>query len=696
MARPSPAPSATRDATRTRTLTPPGPGPAAPGGGLGVASLAVVALATLALAWIAFARHPVGDYFTESDFYGYAEGARAFRHGALDFARYSVVGPVYELLLAALTTIVPDAFRAGELISLAAAAAVMLLWLAIVRRRAGEAAALWTVMFIAANPGFARYGYSTTTDMLALGTQSAAAWALLAARGRRAPLAAGALVALAALTRYSALALLPAGAVILAVWPPRDDHGRPARRRALLLFAAGFAALALPWLALSLRAGHWPGSNLVESFSFYTDPSAQRNVQDVAGGGGYRSLAALLREQPGALAGRLLGNVPDHLMRNLRSLIGEPVAWACGAGLVVTILDGGWRAMAPVGVAGAFVFAALVPVFYSDRYALPLVPYDLALAGLAAGSRRLRALPLRAIVWAALMVPLALSLHSSVTLQRWVESQLPVETLAAGRALRAVAPPGARVLSRKMHVAYYSGTGAVAFPRVKRLAELADAARVNGAGFLYFSWYEAELRPEFWYLLDSTATVPGLERIPFPARNPALLFRIGPEFGRDPAWLSNDSLRSLHIARAQVQALEDREAWSAHFVLGEEARGRGDLSGALDHYLAATRGNPGLALAWQRAGGALLELGRIEEARGAYERARALVPDDAVTLIGIGWTQMRSGRADLATQTWRPLVSSTRDPATLRAMAEAFDRAGDAAARDQARRALAALPGGGR
>ena len=72
------------------------------------------------------------------------------------------------------------------------------------------------------------------------------------------------------------------------------------------------------------------------------------------------------------------------------------------------------------------------------------------------------------------------------------------------------------------------------------------------------------------------------------------------------------------------------------------------------------------------------------------------MPDDAVTLIGIGWTQMRSGRADLATQTWRPLVSSTRDPATLRAMAEAFDRAGDAAARDQARRALAALPGGGR
>ena len=39
---------------------------------------ALIGLAAAALAWVAFAHHPIGDYFTESDFYGaYAPGAKA-------------------------------------------------------------------------------------------------------------------------------------------------------------------------------------------------------------------------------------------------------------------------------------------------------------------------------------------------------------------------------------------------------------------------------------------------------------------------------------------------------------------------------------------------------------------------------------------------------------------------------------------
>jgi len=48
-------------------------------------------------------------------------------------------------------------------------------------------------------------------------------------------------------------------------------------------------------------------------------------------------------------------------------------------------------------------------------------------------------------------------------------------------------------------------------------------------------------------------------------------------------------------------------------------------------------------------------------------------------MVGIGWTQLRSGHPDLAAATWRPLVAQVSDPATLRAMAEAFANAGDAA-----------------
>src|SRR5438876_9068411 len=58
----------------------------------------LVLAAASALAWTAFRNHPVGDYFTESDFYGgYASGARLIQQGRLDFSRYTVVGPVHEL-----------------------------------------------------------------------------------------------------------------------------------------------------------------------------------------------------------------------------------------------------------------------------------------------------------------------------------------------------------------------------------------------------------------------------------------------------------------------------------------------------------------------------------------------------------------------------------------------------------------------
>src|SRR5437879_86762 len=288
------------------------------------ATIALAALATATLAAIALALHPVGDYFTESDFYGYAWGARLIERGRLDFARYSVVGPLYELVIAALWPLARDAFRAAQLLSALAAGATLLAWAGIVRRlvaaagheREAEAAGFWTALLVAVNPVFVRYGCSATTDMLAVVLQSLAAFALLAGRGRRAPRVAGGLAALAALTRYSSLYLVPAALLRYALWPPHRLDAeravattRPRRLVPALAFLAGFAVPALPWLALSMAAGHLPGANLIASFSYYADPSAARNLQDAAPGApvaGYRSLGELLRSAPGALAARVL------------------------------------------------------------------------------------------------------------------------------------------------------------------------------------------------------------------------------------------------------------------------------------------------------------------------------------------------------------------------------------------------------
>jgi len=653
-------------------------------------SAALAALATGVIAWIAFARHPVGDYFTESDFYGYAWGARGIQHGRIDFSRYSVVGPLYELLLAVLAPLARDAFRAGELISIGSAAATWFIWRELMRRRISEAAGLWIVVLLAVNPHVARYGYSATTDMLAVALQSLTVAAVLLGRGPRAPLVAGLGAALAALTRYSALYLLAGAIACYLVWP---EPGRT-RGRAVGWFALGFAALAVPWTALSLAAGHVPGSNLFASFSFYVDPSQGRNVQDMLPSGfrSYQSLGAMLLHEPAALVGRLLANIPQHLRSNLVSLIGVPVAIACGIALLVIVWDGSWRRLLPLAAFGGFAFSSLVPVFYSDRYALPLAPYYLAIAAAGIASPRLvpRAVPALKLAWVAAFVPVVLSFQASMTLQRWIRSQLPLEVVESGRALRALAPQGGGAVSRKMHLWYYSGLDPVAFPRVPTLSALADHARGAGAQYLYFSWYEAELRPEFWYLLDTSAVVPGLTPVHVTDHGPSVTYAIGPDFGHDPDWLAQDTLRRVHVARAQVRVLNERDAAEAHEILGLEARGRGDARTALEHFLAATRGNPRLAPAWTWSGDALLALGRYPEARECYERARAIDPGSLDAAVGVGWVQLRTGQVAFAAETWRRVVDRVSDPVTLRAMAEVFDRAGDAAAAAAARKKLSA------
>src|SRR5262245_46378174 len=61
---------------------------------LDVAGWTLLAVYAAALLWVAFRLHVVGDYYTESDFYGgYAEGARLFQQGRPDPSRYPVVGP---------------------------------------------------------------------------------------------------------------------------------------------------------------------------------------------------------------------------------------------------------------------------------------------------------------------------------------------------------------------------------------------------------------------------------------------------------------------------------------------------------------------------------------------------------------------------------------------------------------------------
>jgi 4-amino-4-deoxy-L-arabinose transferase-like glycosyltransferase len=653
------------------------------------ATIAVTALAGAGLLAIALFAHPVGDIHAESDFYGgYADGARLVAHGHLDPGRYPVVGPLYECALALLSFTRLDLFLLARLLSVAAACATLFFMSRAVAKRAGALAGLSLAALLAVNPVFVHYGYSASTDMLALALVSASIFLLIGTDDARAVLAAGVLAALATLTRYSAIGLLPASVCALLFWP------RPglSKRTAALRFVLGFAIPALPWTLYSIARGHVPGLPLLQYFSFYASTDAKRSIQDLSPIApdslrAYRSLGAMLARDPGALVLSTLRNIPIHLAGDARDALGWPAAALAALGLAIVLARRTGAGLGALWLIGGTQLLLLAPVFHSERYSLPLLPIELTLAALAL-SLPLAARPLpRALGGAravAGLVVLALTLVTCVSAQREVYRLLPTEVVEAGHDLARVAMPESRVIARKGHIGYYGGVPVVPFPRFATLQELASYARERNADFLYYSWYEAELRPEFAWLLDSTANVPGLTIISSTRHKAAMLYFISSRFGHEPSWYADAYQRRLHEARALVDVLPDSLTVPYRITLAVDALDREQYAEAIARADQALHWREDQPLAWEVKGHALARLGRPGEAIPAFERSAALSPGDGDALAWVGWAQLEAGRESDAAKTWHAALATTSNPDLLAAMEKLFTKLGDRAAADSA------------
>jgi len=648
-----------------------------------------------ALFAMAVGPHRVGDYFAETDFYGgYAEGARNLMGGFLNPTRYGVVGPVHEVTLALVGLGVPDLLFGAELISLVAMVAGLLLWYHLLARRADPRLALIATLFMTVNPTFFRYGFSATNDALAFGLQAAALFVLLTRSGQRAAAAAGALAALAFLTRYNAIYLLPAGLVALLA----GGTLHPQRARAALAFAGGFLGPVLPWTLFSLAHGGAFASQLHHNIAYDVFARShgiawddyQRTLQP-----GFRTLWDVIARDPGAVARRELFNVWDHLRLDGAKLLGLPMTACAALGAVLAWRDGTLARAWPIGVAGALLFLTLVPAFHAERYSLPLLPAYLALAAAAFASPRFAVVVGRGSrVWLKpvfALLPLVLAGLWTFKATARVLDQLPVEVLDCGRTLRELGRPGDRVIARKPHIGFHGRAQALAFPFTTTLPELAAYARTHRARWLFFSWPEAELRPAYWYLLDTAAVVPGLTVRRSTPDRPAVLYEIGPEFGTVPAWFENDTTRAWHMARARLRVNPADVNSMLTLALIDFDRGRFAASRARLERLVARA--PGKLQAWLLLGEVSLHLEDGPRAATAYERAEAIDPRNVEARVGRGWASLVSRRPREAASLWRPVVSSARDPATLERMIDLYRAVGDPAAEAEARAALARLRG---
>lgn len=656
-----------------------------------MAAWGVILAFTVIAAWFVLGPHHVGDVFTETDFYGaYAEGARLIQHGRLDPTRYAVIGPGFEVALALVGFVVRDLFLAASLISLGSMVAMLALWRATFRRLGGSALALVAVALLASNAQVLRYGYAVTTDALALALQAAALYVLLTRTGGRALFVAGGLAATAFLTRYTHGVLLVAGpVVILAGWSttPREQ-----RVRGALQYLAGFLALVAPWWAYSLAHGGGAGIQLHHNLAYDVFARSQgipwdtyqREMQSQ-----FPTPWSVLARDPGAVIGRLFFNIYDHLRLDAQKTAGLSLALAAAAGLVLAWREGLLKRLAPVLFVGALTFLALVPAFHSERYAMAVLPAWAALAAAAFATLGPLATPAGWGRLALALVPLVFGAQASVRVQQRALSQLPVEVLRAADAVRSRVRPGEYVLARKPHFAYHAGLKPLAFPFVDTLAELAAYAREHHVRWLYFSWPEAEMRPSFRYLLDTTSAVPGLIVRAVTEHNPAVVYEIGPGFGAEPAWVDNDTLRAVHDARASV-AIDDHDV-RPRLMLALYARQNQQWSDAqpwLEQAATLAPRDPSVL-------GLLADnFTRLEQygaSEATWQKVQALNPGDPSIAIGRGTNALLDGRPQAAAERWRPVVSAAADPVTLRRMLELFTQAGDAAAVAEVRARMAAL-----
>ncbi|HWN82064.1 MAG TPA: tetratricopeptide repeat protein, partial [Candidatus Udaeobacter sp.] len=288
------------------------------------------------------------------------------------------------------------------------------------------------------------------------------------------------------------------------------------------------------------------------------------------------------------------------------------------------------------------------------------------------------------------LVPLVLAGRVAVIENRYWLSQLPYEVLPASTALRAAAPEGGTVLARKPHIAYHAGLGYVPMPLVTTLRELADYCHAHQVDFLYYSWLEARARPELCWLVDTTAVVPGLTRVAFIERHPAVVYRIGPELGAEPAWLADRTLSTLHMARGQALVYQD-QIWEANLTLGAWALREGKPGEALDYLARVRRRRPDLGRGYVLTGEAHLALSHFDSAAAAFQTAIGLEPAEPRARIGLGKAQLALGRPEAAAASWRPVLGQIGDPTLLQRIAVVYDSLGQAAAAGVARAAADSL-----
>lgn len=485
---------------------------------------AFIAIFTIFWGVQAFTVHRMGNYAVETDFYWkYGPAARDLTHGHVDIANYDSKGWGYPAVVAALSLFGFETFRAAQIVALLSAMFSLLLVYRLHRSFFGPGLALAGLLMLAGNRIFLANTYEVGTDMFFLAVSLGSIALLLRSRdpGWGAIAASGVLAGWAFSTRYNGLVLWPGALALFLLF--RIPPGPAALRwRRAGLFTGAFLIGALPWLWINAAHTGNPltNSNYVNvGYAVYGEGhweqffyGSHRNIH---------SLPDVIRADPGRFMTAMLKNFA-HIRQDLSQLI--PPIWGILAvlGALLMLWDRPGRRVAAYLAFGVLGFLTLVPVFYSVRFSLAILPFYVALATWPFGSPRVGrwlggiegTFPLRAFAFLVLWIPIAFAAYS------WTQNPDNNERVAAGPydlgdivGFLKSQPPGGTLMARKPHAAFLTGMRFVAMPETDNVDSLRTAALRDSARYVLISAIEYRTRRVAQELANSPTPPPGWERV---------------------------------------------------------------------------------------------------------------------------------------------------------------------------------------
>ena len=488
--------------------------------------LAYYSLALYGLYWAfkAFTQHHLGNYAVETDFYWkYGPAAAALKDGRILIEHFDSKGWGYPLVVALVSFLGFDLFRAGQVVALASACVAAWCVFRLHRELLGSTLALLSLLILIGNPTFLANTYEVGTDMFFFAVTIASITLLFATKTRSwlALLGSGLLGGWAFSTRYNGLFLWPAALLSIVVFDPAGT--RPARWRAAALWSGGFLLGALPWLIVNWAHTGNPLTNnnyTNVGFSVYGEGNWEKFFY--GSDRQVRSFADVVLLDPARFAQAMARNLVEHLKRDLSELL--PLLWGVLAafGLLLVVIERRGRRWAAYLAFGALYFLTLVPVFYGTRFSLPMLPFYAALAIVPFSWGQIhswmsgieRRFPLRVMIFLAIWMP------GAVAAFNWTEDPQNPERLRAGpyETIGAVGflkshGAGEALLARKPHVAFLAGMRFVPIPQVDSPGALHEVAVKSRARFLLVSGAEMALRAALRPFADPNASIPGFRRV---------------------------------------------------------------------------------------------------------------------------------------------------------------------------------------